>query len=87
MGTWIDASVKKPAALRAVLAKTDRHKHPIIAYWIPAQTVEESPPSDYPVIYSVLVYKLEGWYTKEAGQYEPLDCEVLGWVYLHGGGK
>lgn len=29
MGQWIDASLEKPKALRAVLAKTDRHKHPI----------------------------------------------------------
>jgi len=82
MSKWIDASVKKPAALRAVLAKTDRYKHPIIAYWIPAQTVEESPPFGDGFVYSVLVYKLEGWYTKEAGQYEPLDCAVIGWMDL-----
>mgnify|MGYP003436743438 CR=1 FL=1 len=83
MSDWIDASLEKPPKLMGVLVQCEDLDPPVLAYWIPANTVDSGPLQQDDVVHSVYRPYPEGWYAGEYGKTVPLllGHKVISWQY------
>lgn len=83
MSDWIDATLEKPPKLMGVLVQCEGLGPPMLAYWVPADTVDRGPLRRDNVVHSVYRPYPEGWYAGEYGKTAPLplDHKVISWRY------
>jgi len=83
MNAWIDASLEKPPKLTTVLVQCEGLDLPVLAYWVPANTVDRGSLQQDDVVHSVYRPYPEGWYAGEYGKTVPLPLnhKVISWKY------
>jgi len=83
MNAWIDASLEKPPKLTTVLVQCEGLDLPVLAYWVPANTVDRGSLQQDDVVHSVWRPVLEGWYAGDPRQtvHTLLGHKVISWQY------